>query len=78
MGGVLLASGAALLEGLTLLELMAEKDEFTGYGGVGEYARSNGNTWAVLQAGHRIRDRVYEALPKDVIETGEMYDCVVV
>ena len=78
MGGVLLASGAALLEGLTPLELMAEKDEFTGYGGVGEYARSNGNTWAVLQAGHRIRDRVYEALPKDVIETGEMYDCVVV
>ena len=78
VGGVLVASGAALLDGLTPLELMAEKDEFTGYGGVGEYARSNGNTWAVLQAGHRIRDRVYEALPKDVIETGEMYDCVVV
>ena len=78
VGGVLLASGAALLEGLTPLELMAEKDEFTGYGGVGEYARSNGNTWAVLQAGHRIRDRVYEALPKDVIETGETYDCAVV
>ena len=78
VGGVLLASGAELLEGLTPLELMAEKDEFTGYGGVGEYARSNGNTWAVLQAGHRIRDRVYEALPKEVIETGETYDCAVV
>ena len=78
VGGVLLASGAALLEGLTPLELMVEKDEFTGYGGVGEYARSNGNTWAVLQAGHRIRDRVYEALPKEVIETGETYDCAVV
>ena len=78
VGGVLLASGAALLDGLTPLEMMAQKDEFTGYGGVGEYARSNGNTWAVLQAGHRIRDRVYEALPKDVTETGEMYDCVVV
>lgn len=78
VGGVLLASGAALTEGLTPLELMEEKDEFTGYGGVGEYARSNGNTWAVLQAGHRIRDRAYEPLPKDVIETGEMYDCVVV
>ena len=78
VGGVLVASGTVLLDGLTPLELMAEKDEFTGYGGVGEYARSNGNTWAVLQAGHRIRDRVYEALPKDVIETGEMYDCVVV
>jgi spermidine dehydrogenase len=78
VGGVLLASGAALLDGRTPVELMAQKDEFTGYGGVGEYARSNGNTWAVLQAGHRIRDRVYEPVPKDVIETGEMYDCVVV
>jgi len=75
---VLLASGAALLNGTTPLELMAAKDEFTGYGGVGEYAKSNGNTWAVLEAGHKIRDRVYDPSPKNVIETGEIYDCVVV
>ena len=78
VGGVLLASGAALLEGANPLELMAEKDEFTGYGGVGQYARSNGNTWPVLLAGHKIRDGAYEKLPTDVIETGERYDCVVV
>lgn len=78
VGGMLVASGGALLEGMSPLELMAEKDEFTGYGGVGEYARSNGNTWPVLLAGHRIRDGVYDPLPKNVIETGEMYDCVIV
>ena len=78
MGGMLVASGTALLKGTTPLELLEEKDEFTGYGGVGEYAKSNGNTWAVLQAGHKIRDGAYNRLPKDVIETGEMYDCVVV
>ena len=27
-----------------------------GYGGVGDYSRSNGNTYEIVQAGHRIRD----------------------
>ena len=37
LGSTLLASGVLLLEGLTPAELVAQKDEFTGYGGVGEY-----------------------------------------
>src|SRR5690242_15579290 len=37
------------------------EDTFTGYGGVGDYARANGNTWSVVQAAHRIRDGVYDA-----------------
>jgi spermidine dehydrogenase len=78
LGSALLASGAALLGGLTPAELLAQSDEFTGYGGVGEYSNSNGNTWDVLMAGHTIRDRVYEPLPKDVFDTGETYDCVIV
>jgi spermidine dehydrogenase len=34
----------------------AGEDTFTGYGGVGDYARANGNTWPVVQAAHRLRD----------------------
>ncbi len=34
-------------------------DTFTGYGGVGDYARANGNTWPVVQAAHRLRDGGY-------------------
>jgi spermidine dehydrogenase len=78
LGSTLLASGALLLDSLTPAELLAQKDEFTGYGGVGEYSTSNGNTWPVLQAGHKIRDGAYERLPKDVVDTGESYDCVIV
>lgn len=78
LGSVLLASGAALLESVTPTQLLAAQDEFTGYGGVGEYSTSNGNTLEVLQVGHTIRDRVYDPLPKDIIDTGETYDCVVV
>jgi len=78
LGSALLASGALLLESTTPAELLAAGDEFTGYGGVGEYSTSNGNTLAVLQAGHTIRDGVYDPLPKDIIDTGETYDCVIV
>jgi spermidine dehydrogenase len=78
LGSALLASGAALLGGMTPAQLLAQADDFTGYGGVGEYRFSNGNTWDVLSAGHTIRDGVYEPLPKDIIDTHETYDCVLV
>ncbi len=78
LGSTLLASGALLLEGVAPAELLAADDEFSGYGGVGEYSRSNGNTLEVLQAGHKMRDRAYDPLPADTVDTGETYDCVIV
>jgi spermidine dehydrogenase len=78
LGSTLLASGAALLGSLSPAQLLALEDNFTGYGGVGEYRNSNGNTWDVLRAGHTIRDAVYRKLPNDIIDTGETYDCVIV
>src|SRR5882762_10813849 len=78
VGSTLLASGALLLGPSTPAEILASKDEFTGYGGVGEYAKSNGNTLDVEQSGHTIRDGVYDSRPKDVVDTGETYDCVIV
>jgi spermidine dehydrogenase len=78
LGSALLASGSVLLTGATPAQLLAGNDDFTGYGGVGEYSNSNGNTWDVLDAGHAIRDGLYDPLPKDVIDTGEIYDCAVI
>jgi spermidine dehydrogenase len=78
LGSALLASGSALLRGIAPVELLAHTDDFTGYGGVGDYSTANGNTLDVLEAGHAIRDRVYDPLPKDVIDTGELYDCVII
>src|SRR5262249_20580073 len=78
LGTALLASGSVLMSGATPVQLLARNDDFTGYGGVGEYSTSNGNTWDVLEAGHAIRDSKYDPLPKDVIDAGESYDCVVV
>ncbi|MGH9494982.1 MAG: NAD(P)-binding protein [Candidatus Sulfotelmatobacter sp.] len=80
----LLASGGVLLESVAPAQLLAQAasqnpaDDWTGYGGVGDYANSNGNTEAVLKAGHRIRDGAFENLPANAIDTGETYDCVIV
>src|ERR1700736_1869659 len=78
LGSTLLGSGALLLEGFTPSQLLATKDEWTGYGGVGEYSVSNGDTLDVLTAGHKMRDGAYSPLPADTVDTGETYDCVVV
>ncbi|MGB7601378.1 MAG: FAD/NAD(P)-binding protein [Candidatus Sulfotelmatobacter sp.] len=77
----LLASGSLLLGPISPSQLLASSapaDVWTGYGGVGDYANSNGNTTAVLEAGHQIRDGVFENTPANIIETGETYDCVIV
>jgi len=82
----LIGSGGLLLNEFSPAQLLAKRaaqadgsaDDWTGYGGVGDYAKSNGNTMAVLDAGHQIRDRAFEELPATVIDTGEIYDCVVV
>ena len=78
IGSTLLASGSVLLGNASPVDLIKNSDEFTGYGGVGEYSSSNGNTLEVLQAGHTIRDHMYEPVPKNVIDTGENYACVIV
>jgi spermidine dehydrogenase len=87
LNATLLASGGLLLNSVSPAELLAEQkasqekssdDSWTGYGGVGDYANSNGNTRAVLEAGHQIRDGLFDGPAAGVVETGETYDLVVV
>jgi len=85
LNGALAGSGAVLLTSALPQQLLARAaatspagDDWTGYGGVGDYSNSNGNTAAVLEAGHQIRDGLFENLPASAIDTGETYDCVVV
>lgn len=54
------------------------KDTFTGYGGVGDYARANGNTWPVVQAAHRLRDGQYDSAALANARAAGDFDLVVV
>ena len=78
LNSTLLASGSLLMSTVTPLQLVADESDWGGYGGVGDYSKSNGNTLEVLTAGHRIRDREFDYAPANVIDTGEIFDCVVV
>jgi spermidine dehydrogenase len=76
-----LGMGALLLDMPAPALLSAAQEEWhpwTGYAGVGDYARSNGNTWEVVQSAHALRDGRYAAPPAGAIDTGERYDLVVV
>jgi spermidine dehydrogenase len=94
LNSTLLASGSLLLGSLSPLQILAQRGGANAGGantgglseidwngpitGVGDYQRSNGNTWEVVKAGHDIRFGVFETPPKGVEDTGEIFDCVVV
>ena len=77
VNGALLA-GAGLLVGARAAEAAAPSpaDDWNGYGGVGDYRRSNGNTYEVMTAAHAMRDGAFER--SAVVDTREMYDLVAV
>src|SRR5437899_5601774 len=76
LNGALLASAGLLLHGKA--PTISPEDAFNGYGGIGDYAHSNGNTWEVLSAGHAMRDGAFEKRIANATDTGEIYDLVAV
>jgi spermidine dehydrogenase len=78
LNAALVGAGAALLAEPSSGAGRAASHPWTGYGGVGDYASANGNTWEVMEAAHKVRDGAYDKPIADVTETGETYDLVVV
>ena len=76
LNGALFASAGILLHGKA--PTISPADAFDGYGGIGDYAHSNGNTWDVLSAGHAMRDGAFEKRIASATDTGEIYDLVAV
>ena len=90
VGSALLGAGAGLLyakapgllrnaEAQTLsTPLTGVGPDWTGPGGIGDYNKANGNTHEVVNDGHGIRNGVYEKAFGDAIDSGEVYDLVIV
>ncbi len=82
LDAALLAAGAALLH--TPAPLLAQASApsanpaWDGYGGVGDYARSHGNSWAALSTSHDLRDGKLANARARATDTGERYDLIVV
>ena len=73
-----LVAGAGLVLHRRLPNGLPPEDEWTGYGGVGDYRRSNGNTREVMDAAHMMRDGIFERSVARATDTGEVYDLVCV
>jgi spermidine dehydrogenase len=82
MNAVLIGTGATLLDLPSPLELFAESqkpstNQFDGYGGTGDYASAHGNMDATQSVAHEYIGKSDKA-PENAIDTGEMYDLVVI
>lgn len=73
LNNVLLGAGAALLN---MPAPAFAADTFTGYGGIGDYARSNGDPQSVVEAGHKLRGRGYNLSAAS--DTGENFDLIII
>ncbi len=81
VNGALAGAGASLLGSYSIAATgvaSPPNDTFTGYGGVGDYARANGNTWPVVQAAHRLRDGRYDSAALAGAKAAGEFDLVVV
>ena len=88
--GTLIGSGAVLLTMPAPIMAEAKSGDkaaqldakavhpWDGYAGVGDYARSNGNTESTTSAAHLIRDNKIDGLLSGAVDTGESYDLVII
>ncbi len=91
VGGTLLGSGAALF-GMAAPALVRKAQaqtvpspmtglgpDWTGPGGIGDYARSNGNTHEVVNAAHAgVRNQQWDAMLRTAQDTGEHPDVLII
>lgn len=74
--GFALTAGCGAPSDTAASSLAPSGSTWTGYGGVGDYRWSNGNTEAVMNAAHGVRDRLYPEMSDLPVE--ESYDLVIV
>ena len=76
LNGVLIGAGSTLIPSheplfsQTTLSI-APDDAWYGFGGIGDYAVSHGNTPEVVARAHEIADGYYNTVSADVIDTEE-------
>jgi spermidine dehydrogenase len=83
LNGVLIGAGSSLLPPSAALSAQATlstglNETWYGFGGIGDYALSHGNSPEVVARAHEIADGYYNTVSADVIDTDELFDVVIV
>jgi spermidine dehydrogenase len=77
LDGSLLASGCVLLSAAAPGHVLAQTG-WGGYTGEGDYRTAAGNADEVVQAAHAVREGAYDKVSHEPVDTGEIFDCVIV
>lgn len=81
-GAGLLASAAPSIAALGNTKAAWQKsivpNNWYGYGGIGDYKESHGNSPDVITKAHAIRDGHFDKMPPDTEDSGEIFDVIVV
>ncbi len=84
VNGTLVGFGATLLKSTAPISAASQNpvpvfnDPWTGYGGIGDYAVSNGNVASVRDGAHLILDGFTRTMVEDAEEIDEEYDMVII
>src|SRR5205823_14088184 len=78
LNAALLASGNMLLKSLAPIRLLGRQAPWGGYSGVGDYVGANGKTDDVMLGGHGLRDGIFRIPSTAAVDTGEVFDLVIV
>jgi spermidine dehydrogenase len=78
IGSTLIGSGAMLMGAAAPAFAQTLDSAWNGYAGIGDYARSNGNTASVVNAAHGVRDGIYESRLASATLVDEPYDLIIV
>lgn len=73
---VLLGAGAALLDMPAPLRVLAKS--LNDCSGIGDYELSRGNTDEIIRLIEELEKKRYNTLPEDMVDTGEVFDLVVI
>lgn len=78
LNGLLIGTGAALLNLPAPADLLAQKEDWEGFGGVGDYANSHGNSAEVIRVFQAIERGNYHFLQQEDLKADPLYDLIVV
>ena len=89
INSTLVGAGASLLSACSPIERVESSlrahpplglpvGDWYGFGGIGDYAASHGNTPGAMFEAHRIRHGDFDAVRPDWVDTGEVFDTVIV
>jgi spermidine dehydrogenase len=78
LGSMILGAGLSLLDLPAPIELLAQNNSWYGYGGIGDYKESHGDTEKIVSTFRQIQTGRFEKELNNVLDSGKTFDLVII